>query len=69
MSTAVEQQKVRWLERPRVRRAFQAFVVIAVVNFVAYVVASQLIGGAAWNGKEVDGRYFLGSHGQLTEVS
>jgi hypothetical protein len=69
MSTGVEQRKTRWLDRANVRRAFQAFAVFAVVNFIAYVVVSQLIGGEAWSGKEVDGRYFLSSHGQLTEVS
>lgn len=43
--------------------------VVAVLNFVAFAVAAATLGGDAVNGKVQDGRYYLASHGKLTEVS
>ena len=42
---------------------------VAVVNFIAFVIGTILIGGDAWNGKIAGGHYFVASHGALTEVS
>lgn len=42
---------------------------LAVMNFVAFFVIATRLGGDALNGNVVDGHYFLGSHGHLTEVS
>jgi hypothetical protein len=42
---------------------------LGVTNFVVFAVVGLLLGGDAWNGKVVDGHYFLAQHGRLTEVS
>jgi hypothetical protein len=42
---------------------------IALVNFVAFVLIADLIGGDALNGHAAHGHYFLAYHRQLTEVS
>ena len=42
---------------------------IAILNFVAFVLASLYLGGDASNGKVIDGHFFLGSHGHYTEVN
>lgn len=39
------------------------------LNFVVFVAIASYLGGNAINGKVEDGRYFLGSHGNYTEVS
>ena len=69
MSAAIEQKKTRWLDRPKVRLAFLVLSIFAVANFIIYAVVGELIGGYSLNGREIDGRYFLGSHGRLTEAS
>jgi hypothetical protein len=46
-----------------------AVFIIAIVNFVVFVVVAETIGGDALNGHEAVGRYFLANHGKLTEVS
>lgn len=43
--------------------------VVAVVNFVAFRIGAAALGGDAVNGKIEDGRYYVASHGRLTEVS
>lgn len=43
--------------------------IACLVNFAAYMLVTVLIGGDAINGHEMDGHYFLASHGKLTEVS
>jgi hypothetical protein len=46
------------------------FLVIGwLLNFVAFVVVAERLGGNALNGKIEDGHYFLGNHGNYTEVS
>ena len=42
---------------------------VAVANFVIFLALAQHFGGDAMNGQVVDGHYFLGQHGKLTEVS
>jgi hypothetical protein len=56
------------LPRP-LRQFVQGFVAVAVVNFVLFCAISLCIGGSAGSGKVENGRYFLSSHGRLTEVS
>lgn len=51
------------------RRALMIVAVLTAANFVAFMVGAVLVGGDAWNGKVEDGRYFLGDHGRLREVS
>ena len=41
----------------------------AIVNFALFVAATIILGGDALNGRIEDGHYFLGDHGQYTEVS
>lgn len=43
--------------------------VVAVVNFVAFLIGAAKLGGDAVNGKTEDGRYYVADHGKLTEVS
>ncbi|MEY2757682.1 MAG: hypothetical protein RIR33_1460 [Pseudomonadota bacterium] len=69
MGAAIEQKKTRGLDRPTVRLAFQVLSILAVANFIIYAFVGELIGGYSLNGREIDGRYFLGSHGRLVEVS
>lgn len=59
----------RWQDRPGIRLALQIAFIFGIANFAIFFVVSLLIGGDAWNGHVVDGRYFLRSHGQLTEVN
>ena len=42
---------------------------IAVINFAAFVVIADLLGGDALNGYAAHGHYFLAYHRKLTEVS
>jgi|SRR5581483_9131206 len=41
----------------------------ALTNFAVFWVVAVLKGGDAINGKVQDGRFFVGSHGNYTEVS
>ena len=43
--------------------------VVAVLNFVAFMIGAAKLGGDAVNGKMEDGRYYVADHGKLTEVS
>lgn len=43
--------------------------IVAVVNFVAFLIGAAKLGGDAVNGKTEDGRYYVADHGKLTEVS
>jgi hypothetical protein len=43
--------------------------VIALPNFIVFVIVALSIGGDALNGKIENGRYFLAYHGVYTEVS
>ena len=42
---------------------------VAVMNFLAFSVHTQSLGGSAGNGRRADGHYFVGSHGRYTEVT
>lgn len=46
-----------------------AVVAIGFVNFFAFMVESLALGGDALNGREVNGHYFVASHGTYTEVA
>lgn len=43
--------------------------VICILNFIAFIIVSMVIGGSAPNGYEKDGKYFLSEHGKETEVT
>lgn len=40
-----------------------------ILNFLVFMAVSLWIGGDAVSGKEMNGKYFVASHGRLTEVS
>jgi hypothetical protein len=42
--------------------------VVAIANFVSFVVVASLLGGDALNGHMADGHYYLRSHGTDLEV-
>jgi len=56
----------KWSDLPRWLRCVCA---VAYVNFALFVAISFASGGDAFNGKEVEGRYFISNHGHDTEVS
>ena len=43
--------------------------VFGLANFTIFIIVSLLLGGDAVNGHAENGRYFLDSHGKLTETS
>jgi hypothetical protein len=50
-------------------RFFKYFFIVWAINLVLFFILTAYLGGDAINGKIIDGRYFLSSHGRLTEVS
>ena len=50
------------------RRLCILIFLFGLANFLVFVIAAIWLRGDALNGHAVDGRYFLASHGQLTEV-
>jgi len=50
-------------------RFLKYFFVAWAINLVLFFILTAYLGGDAINGKIIDGRYFLASHGRLTEVS
>jgi hypothetical protein len=54
---------------PRSPRFLKFFVVLAVVNFLSFAVFAVYLGGDAFSGGVIDGHYFLGYKGRMTEVS
>ena len=59
---------MRIWERHR-RKIAAALVILPFVNFFLYALIAEILGGDAVNGKVDGGRYYLGLHGQYTEVS
>jgi hypothetical protein len=51
------------------RRFSTILFIVAWLNAIAFTVHERTIGGSAGNGKEEDGKYYVGSHGRYTEVS
>jgi hypothetical protein len=51
------------------RKLCLALLVLCGVNFLAFVVLAEKLGGDAINGKVEDGRYYLSNHGRTTEVT
>jgi hypothetical protein len=49
--------------------SLRAIFYACVLNFVVFWIVAVLIGGDALSGEARNGRYFLSSHGHLTEVS
>ena len=64
---------VAWVAVRSHRRSPTTFwkgaVVVGVLNFLAFVVVSAVIGGGALFGKVVGNHYFVNSHGRFTAVS
>jgi hypothetical protein len=59
-----------WLrDRPILVWALRAAPYVGLVNFVVFFIVAMAIGGDAVAGHEAAGRFFLSSHGKLTEVS
>ncbi len=50
-------------------RFLKYFFIVWATNLLLFFILSAYLGGDALNGKIIDGRYFLASHGRLTEVS
>ena len=42
---------------------------LGIANFAVFFIIALYMGGDVINGKIIDGRYFLSSHGRLTEVT
>ena len=59
--------------RGKMQRMLTALIVIVVavgfVNFVAFLIGSQRLGGDALNGYEQDGHFYVAGHGNTAEVS
>jgi hypothetical protein len=51
------------------RRLCTIVIAIAVINFLAFVLVAAAIGGDAVNGHAEAGKFFLASHGKLTETT
>jgi hypothetical protein len=51
------------------RRLYIAIFYVGIANFLVFWVVAGMIGGDALSGKVEGGRYYLSSHGRLTEVS
>lgn len=57
------------IEEERFGKVVGILFMIAFINFFAFVIAALCIGGDAFSGHQAGGRYFLASHGKLTETS
>lgn len=44
-------------------------ILVGMLNFAAFMVATMILGGDAVNGKADGQRYYVGNHGRYTEVS
>ena len=54
---------------PGIRRLCEVVVAIALGNFLVFFAVAVVIGGDAVNGHAEAGRFFLASHGKLTETT
>jgi hypothetical protein len=43
--------------------------IVCILNFITFIIGSGIIGGDAVNGHQLDGSYFVSSHGIDTEVT
>jgi hypothetical protein len=59
----------RLLVKEMPRWLFVTFFVITFLNASSYMLFSEFIGGDASAGRVEDGHYYVGEHGDLTEVS
>ena len=53
----------------RRRTICHILIAVAAIHFVLFVASIVVLGGDAMTGRVEDGRYLLGNHGQLVEVS
>ncbi len=51
------------------RPLWKPVLVLAVVNFLSFVIVAEFLGGSALYGCPKDGHYFVCEHGWYTEVS
>ncbi|HEY6456942.1 MAG TPA: hypothetical protein VIY90_16840 [Steroidobacteraceae bacterium] len=54
---------------PTLRTLGALVVVLAIINFAAYVAIAFYLHGDAWNGYSAAGHYFLREHARYTEVT
>jgi hypothetical protein len=47
----------------------KTIIALCLLNFGAFMIIGESLGGDAANGKVIDGHCFLGNHGRFTEVS
>jgi hypothetical protein len=52
----------------RISKVVIALSPITLLNFIAFLIVTYHLGGDAVNGKIVSGHYYVGSHGQYSEV-
>lgn len=57
------------MDSEKIKKWGLAAFVLGLLNFAAFFVVAVKLGGDAVNGHETAGRYFLASHGKMTEVS
>lgn len=53
----------------KARKVLNGIFFLGILNFLIFLAGTSYLGGDAFNGKQMDGKYFVGSHGKLTEVS
>jgi hypothetical protein len=58
-----------WRAFPQLRTWEWAAFSAVIANFLAFFVVSLWLGGTAGNGMVENGKYYLGTHGRLIEVS
>jgi len=62
----------QWKKHKQYALVYRLFVIVAylwVIAFLTFFIVSVIAGGSAGDGKIEKGRYYLGSHGEYTEVS
>lgn len=52
----------------RMKRVGLTLFLVGIINFLAFFIVTNVVGGDAFNGKIQEGRYFLGYRGTYTEV-
>jgi hypothetical protein len=57
------------MEKRTLHKACRIIFYVAILNFLLFFLTSLFIGGDALNGKIEEGHYYVGNHGNYTEVS
>ena len=66
---ASKKSELRTLMAKAFLKISAALALVSVPSFIVFVAFSLLVGGDALNGFAVEGRYYVSSHGNDTEVS